>query len=51
MGRTRKMLVALNLALNEWGEDLFRKIAHAYLRRRRSKNIQHTPILFQTDVA
>jgi hypothetical protein len=28
---TRLVLVAVNLAMNEWGEDVFRQIAHAYL--------------------
>lgn len=39
----RLVLVIMNLAINEWGEDLFAKVARAYLKHRGSEDIQQLP--------
>ena len=39
----RLVVVVANLAINEWGEDVFARVARAFLRRRSARKYSGTP--------
>lgn len=47
----RMILIALNIGINHWGEDIYRLIAKAYLRNRKEKrNAKESPLTSNLDL-
>jgi len=46
-GNCRLVTVVANLAINEWGEDVFARVARAYLKRRATRKYSDTPHYIQ----